>query len=173
MNRKVLSTFLPLAGLALVIGTGFAAWSFTESETNDTLNGSGTLESAVSEFGTVSFNQANFTFKLDQGTASLTDGITTSEVSFTFNENANYALAYPTATYTYTASLSSEKCPALLTYVELNSTTGSIEDKGTIQLSLQYIEGKKPTTIEEYNTMKSALGSTIELTITATVSPAA
>ncbi|MGM9857779.1 MAG: hypothetical protein ACI311_00775 [Bacilli bacterium] len=175
MKRKLLGLMIPVLGFALIAGTGFSAWYFSESgssASNSTAN-TGSIESLGDvTIGTVT--GSTFTFSLDQGTGAQ-DGILikTGEVSFTFTEDENFAsmAGLEVEKYTWTASLDGSSAN-LTSYVELVEDEGEfVVETGSkkVDLALQYVAGAKPTTKAEYEAMCSALGEDLSLKITVEV----
>lgn len=192
MRKKFITAILPLtAGLAIV-GAGFSAWVFTESEVGS-LTANGTV--AVTELyeheasvywcdstGNSATQEAfEFTITADQGgidNTVATDGITTNPGIVYFYVGYTESTEY-TVTFSYTFEVATEGGAA--TYLEFQNEVASAAqisdgtsndgktDVVSINLSFYYVSGKKPTSVEEYNSMSASInGQTFELTLTVT-----
>ena len=174
MKRNLLGLMVPVFGFALIAGTGFSAWYFSES--GSTISHSTTSNGSIEALGDVQIGTvagSTFTFALDQGTGAQDGIVITGEASFTFTEDSDFALmgGLEVEKYTWTASIS-ESSSNLTSYVELVQKSGEFtvtDGSKKVFLALQYVEGAKPTTKAEYETMCSALGEELSLTITVAV----
>lgn len=174
MKRNLLGLMVPVFGFALIAGTGFSAWYFSES--GSTISHSATSNGSIESLGDVQIGTvagSTFTFTLDQGTGAQDGIVITGEASFTFTEDSDFALmgGLEVEKYTWTASIS-DSSSNLTSYVELVKTSGEFtvtDGSKKVDLALQYVNGSKPTTKAEYETMCSALGEELSLTITVEV----
>ena len=174
MNRNLLGLMVPVFGFALIAGTGFSAWYFSES--GSTISHSATNTGSIESLGDVQIGTvagSTFTFTLDQGTGDQDGIVISGEASFTFTEDSDFALmgGLEVEKYTWTASIS-ESSSNLTSYVELVQTNGEFtvtDGSKKVNLGLQYVNGAKPTTKAEYLTMCSELGEELSLTITVEV----
>ena len=174
MKRNLLGLMVPVFGFALIAGTGFSAWYFSES--GSTISHSATSNGSIESLGDVQIGTvagSTFTFTLDQGTGAQDGIVITGEASFTFTEDSDFALmgGLEVEKYTWTASIS-DSSSNLTSYVELVETSGEFtvtEGSKTVVLALQYVSGAKPTTKAQYEAMCSELGEELSLTITVEV----
>ena len=167
MKRNLLGLMVPVFGFALIAGTGFSAWYFSES--GSTISHSATSNGSIESLGDVQIGTvagSTFTFTLDQGTGAQDGIVITGEASFTFTEDSDFALKDA-----WRGSIS-DSSSNLTSYVELVETSGEFtvtEGSKTVDLALQYVSGAKPTTKAQYEAMCSELGEELSLTITVEV----
>lgn len=168
MNRKTLSFLIPVCGFALIAGTGFSAWNFTNSSEDETITSDyGTVSSLLTTIGVLETSET-FSFVLDQSKDGV-DGVTHSDITFKFNVDADYIATYPEAQFEWSAAITASSSN-LTSYVELASTSGAIVDGETVALELNYVQDAEPDSLAEYYEMVEALGEELSLTITVTVS---
>ena len=172
MNRKLFGLILPIFGGAVIVGTGFSAWHFSEQTV--TINSTGTGKvTGLAENGKLTWkNGSTFTFVLDQGgkanAAALDKGITmSSNLAFNFLGNqlfeedpttvlAGYAVSYE-------LSVDGPTKAQLLNYIELERTSDWIpEVKGTttnadLTLPSLVYTNQKPQTAAAYKAMIDAI----------------
>lgn len=177
--RKTIALTLVIGALAL-IGTGYAAWTFSKDATA-TATGSVNI-TTVSETGTLTVTE-NATIKLvvDQGKLEWQDAsgnpVTTVSLKYTGD---NYVDSAATNDEVVTFSVDySAGATAVASYItvsggsfsanDLTYKTTALETVYTLP-TLAWVTNMKPGNITEYNTMVTAIGSaSITFTFTADV----
>jgi hypothetical protein len=172
LNRVTLVSVL---GVAAVIGTGYAAWTFSSNTTADA-NANVLITTASTAAGTISFDKT-VKLVLDQNWIGWVDAGAAPKDVYT-NEDA-LASIIPTlaphassetavSEFTLTCSVNYD---VFANYLNFGAFASTWESGSAVVLpTVSWKDGMKPTTLTEYNTMKTALqGKTIVFTFNANV----
>lgn len=188
MHKKYFNFILPLLGAAVVVGSGFSAWVFSdvEAKTAD-LNGTIAVEPLQGLSAELTLDTTSFKLNLDQGGV----GNTQSDSGIYFNDDSSLTQLEVTLTYTLHSDTAFEAwenvtCAYSVTYaldgniaeyldannIESTEITTTDTDASTrtytqsFVLSFTYADGKKPKNADEYAAMKTAAeGSSVTITV--------
>lgn len=192
MHKKFLTFALPVVGAAAIVGSAFSAWTFTDTYTGEE-EITGTIEvTPIAEQIEVTLTAKTFTLELDQAgynnRTNLSTGITPyddsssalSKITATITWKNYYALLETnnisinwSATMAEDAAVSEWITYAGVTSTPLANPTPSGDDATwTVTVPLDFTYTQKPTDVESYNSMTSALSSksvVINVSVTASV----
>lgn len=172
LNRVTLVSVL---GVAAVIGTGYAAWTFS-ADTTATANANVLITSASEHAGTITFDK-NVKLVLDQGWIGWIDAGVAAKDAYT-NADALDSIVPTLTTYPGSETAVSEyelTCSVnygnFTNYLNFGTFATTWVSGSAVALpTVSWKDGMKPTTLTEYNNMVTALGtSTIVFTFTADV----
>ncbi len=179
MHKKYFNFILPVLGAAVIVGSGFSAWVFSDVETKSA-EMNGTIEVAPLQGLTADLSLSATTFKLnlDQGGV----GNTASDEGIYFNDDASLTELEITLTYTLSSNADFEAWDGVsccysvsyavngdiadylsandITKMPMTTTDTDLQTRTYTQvftLSFVYADGKKPTSAEEYAAMKAAV----------------
>ena len=153
-------TLLSVLGISALVGTGYAAWTFSASAENKTANAA-LLITDANTVGEISFKSNTAKFTLDQ-----------SGITWTGEIVADYSSV---GSEIEDPSIEKATIPAeLATYVTFSdastSISGTWEDEAAIALPELVYTANKPTTKSAYDTMVSLVSdSNITFTFSATI----
>jgi hypothetical protein len=162
-------------GVLALVGTGFAAWSFSEGNTAAT-DGQANVLTVASTTGKVTILTQTASFTLDElydssSSAILSSGKIQGVITWSGEISAKYTGATgdgATVSRTWTASIGT----GLSTYIQFVGTgTGTWVDSTAITLpALQFITDKAPQKLTDYNTMSTAIaGAKITFSFSAAI----
>ena len=188
MHKKYFNFILPLLGAAVVVGSGFSAWVFSdvEAKTAD-LNGTIAVEPLQGLTAELTLDTTSFKLNLDQGGV----GNTQSDAGIYFYDDSTLTQLEVTLTYTLHSDAAFEawenvSCAYSVTYAldgniaeylnasdiaktEITTTDTDASTRTYTQsfvLSFTYADGKKPKNADEYAAMKTAAeGSSVTVTV--------
>ena len=156
-------TLLSVLGISALVGTGYAAWTFSTSAENKTANAA-LLITDANTVGEISFKTNTAKFTLDQS------GITWEGEIVADYSSVGSEVEDPSIEKSWTAAIPAELA-TYVTFVDASTTiSGTWEDDVAIVLpELVYTENK-PTTKSAYDTMVSLISeSNITFTFSATI----
>lgn len=195
MHKKFLTSVFALLGGVALVGSGYSAFTFINSQKQSDVSGSvetgklfDGMNIAVNK-DTLEEAYTTFALKLDQGTPNSTkvsEGVTIDgeasvnvdlKVSFDEYEGLQQILDTNTVTLTWNVELTG----AVASYVELTGTTTGIKNitqtsdltNGSItfdvNLAFQYKQGQKPTTADLVERMSSTIAAANDAQLVFTV----
>jgi len=159
LNRVTLVSVL---GVAAVIGTGYAAWTFS-ADTSANANANVLITSASEQAGTITFDKT-VKLVLDQGWIGWIDEGVAPKDAYT-NEDALASIVPTLTPYAGSETLVSEytlNCTVnygdFTNYLNFGAFATTWVSGSEVALpTVSWKDGMKPTTLTEYNAMKSAL----------------
>lgn len=199
MHKKFYNFMLPVLGAAVVVGSGFSAWVFSDTSVTDTLSGTFSIAPVVDNLkveikaaGTDT-NLEAVELKLDQGgianASEASKGITSTVTSYDIKvsyetvdglqellTNSKLTLSYTVAItsndyFNLTDDLAKQSASDVVldTYNAGTMSDGTIHTWSNVPLTWTYLEDKKPTNKGQYDDMTEAFKDSKSFTLTVTV----
>lgn len=187
MHKKYATFVLPIVGAAVVVGSGFAAWTFNQDLTAEqAINGTVVLEPDITMNSELEVDIQTFALKLDQGGVAEKDNL---EKGITIQKNSTGDFTETlTATLTYkvtaqdttanianlagkaTGSVTPEYLGDMATWIVYAGDASVTWDAGTVSAdnlsitfvgtaAIKYHYASKPTTSVEHDNLEAAVNA--------------